>query len=391
MLMRRISALILALILVLAFAFPVFAHPGRTDANGGHWNKSTGEYHYHHGYPEHQHYDIDGDGITDCPYTDKSKKSQSSISTPAPVYTVKIQPETIPQKQAEPMDEPKPQAKAVAAETNGSKTISREDGYTAVFIFVGLFFVVMQFCNISEKNNLEATIHDIKSSYHELSIERFELKTQLDVARNELADNCVKLHENRSTIDQMRIDMDAQLETNNKLNSEVSELKKSLDAVSLSLRGANQKALSLENKLNTADAKNVQLSAENAELKSLLANIGSIVGNDVVCEAKAKPEVHLPIGVTIHNRVPIKGQPTSAKPFGDYTVYVSNKSHVYHKDPACCYSWKAPKHLYSLTDSYRKCSRCCMTDLPPEEDREWYKDITAALMKLDEGNGYYIR
>ncbi len=29
--------------------FPVSAHPGRTDANSGHWNRSTGEYHYHDG------------------------------------------------------------------------------------------------------------------------------------------------------------------------------------------------------------------------------------------------------------------------------------------------------------------------------------------------------
>lgn len=39
-----------------------YAHSGRTDANGGHYNRSTGEYHYHHGYPEHQH--INGT----CPY-----------------------------------------------------------------------------------------------------------------------------------------------------------------------------------------------------------------------------------------------------------------------------------------------------------------------------------
>lgn len=38
------------------------AHPGRTDSNGGHWDNSTGEYHYHHGYEAHQH----PDGI--CPY-----------------------------------------------------------------------------------------------------------------------------------------------------------------------------------------------------------------------------------------------------------------------------------------------------------------------------------
>ncbi len=39
-----------------------YAHPGRTDSNGGHYNRSTGEYHYHHGYPAHQH----TGGV--CPY-----------------------------------------------------------------------------------------------------------------------------------------------------------------------------------------------------------------------------------------------------------------------------------------------------------------------------------
>lgn len=39
-----------------------YAHSGRTDANGGHYNRSTGEYHYHHGYSAHQH----PGGV--CPY-----------------------------------------------------------------------------------------------------------------------------------------------------------------------------------------------------------------------------------------------------------------------------------------------------------------------------------
>lgn len=43
-------------------------HGGRTDEWGGHYDHSTGEYHYHHGYPAHDHYDIDGDGTVDCPY-----------------------------------------------------------------------------------------------------------------------------------------------------------------------------------------------------------------------------------------------------------------------------------------------------------------------------------
>jgi hypothetical protein len=38
------------------------AHSGGTDSSGGHIDHSTGEYHYHHGRPPHQH----PDGV--CPY-----------------------------------------------------------------------------------------------------------------------------------------------------------------------------------------------------------------------------------------------------------------------------------------------------------------------------------
>lgn len=56
--MKRIAVLLLALFLVM----PVSAHSGGTDAYGGHYDRSTGEYHYHHGFPAHQHIN----GV--CPY-----------------------------------------------------------------------------------------------------------------------------------------------------------------------------------------------------------------------------------------------------------------------------------------------------------------------------------
>ena len=58
------------------------AHSGRTDGSGGHRNHSTGEYHYHHGYSAHDHYDMDGDGHKDCPYDfdDKTDHNSDKIS-----------------------------------------------------------------------------------------------------------------------------------------------------------------------------------------------------------------------------------------------------------------------------------------------------------------------
>lgn len=42
--MKKLLLVLLAFIMVVPIAF---AHPGRTDSNGGHWDRSTGTYHYH--------------------------------------------------------------------------------------------------------------------------------------------------------------------------------------------------------------------------------------------------------------------------------------------------------------------------------------------------------
>lgn len=70
-----------AFLIVLLLIFSVSAHPGKTDSNGGHRDSSTGEYHYHHGYPAHQHTDLDGDGKKDCPYHFDDQTGQHSGSS----------------------------------------------------------------------------------------------------------------------------------------------------------------------------------------------------------------------------------------------------------------------------------------------------------------------
>lgn len=66
--MKRILTILLCATVVLMCCTTVYAHQGRTDGSGGHTDSDTGEYHYHHGYPAHDHYDIDCDGDIDCPY-----------------------------------------------------------------------------------------------------------------------------------------------------------------------------------------------------------------------------------------------------------------------------------------------------------------------------------
>lgn len=62
--MRR---LLLSIILICLLTVSVLAHPGGVDQFGGH-DGSDGSYHYHHGYPAHDHVDLDADGDLDCPY-----------------------------------------------------------------------------------------------------------------------------------------------------------------------------------------------------------------------------------------------------------------------------------------------------------------------------------
>ena len=64
--MVPVRRLLCIVVVILLLTVPLaLAHPGRTDSDGGHYDRSTGEYHYHHGMSAHQH----PGGV--CPYDDK--------------------------------------------------------------------------------------------------------------------------------------------------------------------------------------------------------------------------------------------------------------------------------------------------------------------------------
>ncbi len=75
--MRKFLAIFISVILITFLGISASAHRGKTDSNGGHYNRSTGEYHYHHGYPAHQH--TNGE----CPYDfdDKTNHNGGGTST----------------------------------------------------------------------------------------------------------------------------------------------------------------------------------------------------------------------------------------------------------------------------------------------------------------------
>lgn len=77
----------LVIFLLIFPTFHVIAHPGNTDSKGGHYNRSTGDYHYHHGYPEHEHnngvcpYEIDDTSEKETYYIGRIEKDDTEPST----------------------------------------------------------------------------------------------------------------------------------------------------------------------------------------------------------------------------------------------------------------------------------------------------------------------
>ena len=69
---NKICCVLLIVVFASALLITAYAHPGRTDSAGGHYNRSTGKYHYHHGYSAHQH--TNGE----CPYDSNYNKKNNS-------------------------------------------------------------------------------------------------------------------------------------------------------------------------------------------------------------------------------------------------------------------------------------------------------------------------
>lgn len=107
------------LVLCCLFVAPAFAHSGRTDSRGGHYDRSTGEYHFHHGHPAHQH----PDGV--CPYEGRKTVVPLKTSTPRPTATptkhlpsrVSVKPTNTPT--------PKPTARPTARPTSTATPTSK--------------------------------------------------------------------------------------------------------------------------------------------------------------------------------------------------------------------------------------------------------------------------
>ncbi|MCI8403834.1 MAG: YHYH domain-containing protein [Clostridia bacterium] len=84
---KRIIAITIFLSFICVLSIETFAHPGRTDANGGHYNRKTGEYHYHNG----------GGSSSGTSSSSGGGSSSSYSNTPKKVYASKVNVPNVPE------------------------------------------------------------------------------------------------------------------------------------------------------------------------------------------------------------------------------------------------------------------------------------------------------
>ena len=70
--MKKLHFALCCILIIATFAY---AHSGKTDGKGGHYNRSTGEYHYHHGYPAHTVCGVN------CPYNNIDATNHKSSTS----------------------------------------------------------------------------------------------------------------------------------------------------------------------------------------------------------------------------------------------------------------------------------------------------------------------
>lgn len=306
----------------------VYAHPGQTDGNGGHYDRSTGEYHYHHGYPEHDHHDMDGDGNLDCPYdfidaTNNRSGSSSSSDTVRNNYSsAKSTAETVVIYQDREVIKEIPYVPKLI------KWILAGMGFLCLYLFKSRQI---------DKEDIERLEKTVKWQEEE----KAKLKEHFEAEAKKTEDN----YGNR--ISQLKSDHSSQIQ---RVISEKSDVIESLCE---------------ENRLLKQD------------LHSVISTIpvGEAYFPDSSYTGQTLYKIEIPQDVYfINDNVPVRGIVTKYHPFGDYTMFTSKNSSVYHDNEYCGTSFKMePVHLFEVMGRKRSCLRCGKPhgDEPPE----WYRKL----------------
>lgn len=328
---KHISLLLCCIALSTEFFVVVSAHPGKTDSSGGHYDHSTGEYHYHHGYSAHSHYDVDGDGVMDCPYnfddqTGINSGSPSSRGTYSRNYSS--------------YDYDPPETITVYKDREVIKEVQVTPTWTKWSLGLSVVWILYLLASNRWKKddiaNLERSVRCLNQEAQEKDqFHKAEMQRLFEIYKEKFF-QLGKTH--KEEIQKIVYDKDTAINT---LQYENTSLRKELHSV-----------------------------------------ISSIPVGEAYYPEPSNPElalhrIEIPKDVYfIDGNIPVKGVVTSYDPFGDFTVFTLKNSAIYHSNKYCSGTFNMePVHLFDVISRKRPCLRCGKDHgaAPPE----WYTELIA--------------
>lgn len=316
---QKISLFLTALfVVVILLPITASAHKGKTDAYGGHYDRSTGEYHYHHGFDAHQHYDINGDGIPDCPYDYEDRTNHNRSSSGSSSNYTAITVETKP-----------PEYYTIVKERE--VPVYRVPVWVfAVFVLFAAVFFIMYLIIKSKSDTIDNLNKELKKQKLEYEQRILEGKKDVDLLREQIQ------------------------ETKNSISSKY--------------EGEIQTILSELNKKTETHVEEILFikSSFRNDLQSIDSIFKAIRGDNYLYYL-----IDVPIGDSVgSDGLPRCGDCTLHKWGYKYTFYISldRKGTKYHKFD-CAHKGKVPINAYSLTLSNIAPCKLCKPYIP---DISWY-------------------
>lgn len=304
------TALLLSVLaILLLLPLPAFAHGGHTDGNGGHTDHSTGDYHYRHGFEAHDHYDMDGDGTLDCPYDFLDRTGQNSWDSISSGDT---------NQNGITSEDSSYNYRSFESRTSPSST---EKEVNKMPLWVYWVFAVQTVLIIALL---------ISNSFKKDAIQTIEArqKRELDAVNLACATRIAEKNATDTEMDAIRSYIADARKMNKALRDEQNDL---LDEISM----LNREILKLRR---------------------------------VRCFAKAAP---LDISFS-EDGEPVYWKPDIRKPYGDYTVFVSQKAKIYHTDYFCSGYSSKETHIFRVIDRCRPCQKCAAHFFDFSEAPGWY-------------------
>lgn len=427
--MKYWGKLFLICILFLLLPYVAYAHPGRTDENGGHYDHSTGEYHYHHGYPAHQH----ENGI--CPYESVTarednnsypeggfsrriaeREKEATYPTKKYYFNVSGEPDT--QETLSSYTDTDYLAMQKQRDTFQKKAENLENKLSAmhlnfqyllvftfslsVFLIIYIVYLIItrkqyrkqaeqlthQLVAVSQENeDLKNT--DIYQKYSNIEKERnfFEQKT---------AEHTETINTLQKELKESRLYNQDLNNKNQHLTRKISELEVQLnDFVNCDLiiknRHQETEIFSLTEKLNASQYQINLLEGENARLQRyantsniriseleeycdiIKEEIQKLSVNAVTIPEQFLQKAEVPYGV-IFDRDLLPHYFVNATVEKHMHVYISPSGNCYHRKLGCSGA-AIPVHLFTVADTYTPCERCIPYEARNYKLPKWYYEI----------------